>query len=450
MNKNSDLVKKYNVAVPRYTSYPAVPNWNVACFSQLIYLQKLNESVLKSIGVSIYIHLPYCESLCTYCGCNTRITVNHSVELPYLNGILNEFKMYANHFHQKLKINELHLGGGTPTFFSATNLKMLIRQLKKIADFDELSELSFEGHPNNTTFEHLNHLANEGFKRVSFGIQDFDKRVQKAINRIQSYNKVNSVIDMSRQLNYNSINVDLVYGLPFQTKNSLIDTVEKTILLRPHRIAFYGYAHVPWVKPGQRKFSDSDVPTDDIKKQLFETGKMMFLAAGYIQIGLDHFALPNDDLFLAMQNKKLNRNFMGYTTNTNDVLIGLGCSAIGSCKGGFVQNVKSVEAYLQKIEEGVFPFLKGHILEGDDEISSNIISSIMCNMQCEWNKIREFLKLFPLRFQKLCELEKDGMVERKEDKLIVTPIGKPFLRNIASVFDKYYSENLVSLFSTSV
>ncbi len=313
---NHHLIKKYNVAGPRYTSYPTVPYWN----DKPITVKEWSKSVKKTFdetnvhdGISLYIHLPFCESLCTYCGCNTRITINHAVEKKYIAAVLKEWDMYLAMFVDKPRIKEIHLGGGTPTFFSPENLKVLIDGImdKSVACKD--AEFSFEAHPNNTTEEHLKMLYSLGFRRLSLGIQDFDPKVQTIVNRIQPFEIVDKVVKQARKIGYTSINFDLVYGLPLQTRKSVIDTINKVNVLRPDRIAFYSYAHVPWVKPGQRLFTEKDLPQDDEKRALYEIGKEKFSEMGYAEIGMDHFALNSDTLYKAANEGKLHRNFMGYT-----------------------------------------------------------------------------------------------------------------------------------------
>lgn len=453
MRPNIELIKKYNVQVPRYTSYPTVPCWDLEGFSNEQYLSRLKKAFDNdSKGLSLYVHLPYCESLCTYCGCNTRITVNHKVEKPYIDALVAEWKMYTNLFGKRPLIKEMHFGGGTPTFFSPDNLVALVNSLKEYADFDSNADLSFEGHPNNTTHEHLKRLREVGFNRVSFGVQDFDPKVQDAINRIQPFENVKQVIEWSRSLGYQSVNVDLVYGLPFATIDTVMDTIAKTLELRPDRIAYYSYAHVPWVKPGQRKFSEKDVPADDYKRELFELGKEKFLNAGYMQIGIDHFALPEEDLALAYSAGTLHRNFMGYTVCNTDIMIGLGVSSISDCRLGFAQNQKTVEGYLELIGKNEFPIIKGHLQSEEDCIVKPVIFSLMCNMYCEADKYESILKTYPEIQTALNEFIRDGIIEQDEKGITIKEEGRAFMRNVCAVFDlRMRSINLKeNLFSKAI
>jgi oxygen-independent coproporphyrinogen III oxidase len=283
------LIAKYNVAAPRYTSYPTVPAWrNVPTGSEWCEAVKETFSLTNAKdGISLYIHLPFCESLCTYCACNTRITVNHKVEIPYIKALVKEWGLYLNLFGAKPRLKELHLGGGTPTFFHPHNLQLLIESILATVEVPEGHDYSFEGHPSNTTREHLQVLYDLGFRRVSFGVQDFNEKVQEAINRYQSFEQVKKITETARRVGYDSVNFDLVYGLPFQTLESVTRTIEKVNLLAPDRIAFYSYAHVPWIRPGQRKFSENDLPAGEEKLRLYTKALEMFADAGYGEVGMD-------------------------------------------------------------------------------------------------------------------------------------------------------------------
>src|SRR5690606_20004002 len=289
-----NCAKKYNIAAPRYTSYPTVPYWVTTDWTvdQWVSAMRVAANVVGEI--SLYIHLPYCERLCTYCGCNTRITKNHSVERPYIDSVLQEWQLYLAQMSVKPKIVDLHLGGGTPTFFSPENLSYLIKEIIQYAHVDEHAAFSFEAHPANTTREHLDALFALGFRRLSLGIQDFDAEVQRIINRKQSPADVIRVTQEARRIGYTSINFDLIYGLPKQSLLRIKDTIQMTIAMHPDRIAFYSYAHVPWMKPGQRLYTEDDLPSDEAKLELYYVGKEMIVNAGYIDIGMDHFAFPTD------------------------------------------------------------------------------------------------------------------------------------------------------------
>lgn len=445
--ETSTLLKKYNVAAPRYTSYPTVPYWENEHFSQDKWFKVLTQSYneAKDEGISLYIHLPFCESLCTYCGCNTRITKNHAVESPYIAAVIKEWEMYVQRLGESPKIKELHLGGGTPTFFSPQNLAKLITAIVK-EKADEI-ECSFEGHPDNTTIEHLQTLYQLGFKRLSLGIQDFDPKVQRLINRYQSTGQVAELTQQARAIGYYSVNFDLIYGLPGQTLHGLGQTINEVIQMRPDRIAFYSYAHVPWMKPGQRHYTENDIPQGDEKFALYQLGRQMLLAAGYQEIGMDHFALASDSLYQALKTGQLHRNFMGYTHQHTKILIGLGVSSISDCGGAFAQNAKTVEAYKTAINEGLFAIEKGHILHGNDADISQHILNLMCKNATAFNNGIPL----PVR-ERLAPLINDQLVQIEGNKVQLSPAGKSFLRNICMALDErlWQKQPETSLFSTAL
>jgi oxygen-independent coproporphyrinogen-3 oxidase len=433
------LIDKYNVAGPRYTSYPTVPYWDTTTFT----LNKWKNSLLKAFeesnnteGLSLYIHLPFCESLCTFCGCHKRITKQHSVEMPYINALIKEWDLYCDLLPSKPKIKELHLGGGTPTFFSPENLNLLINSLLRRAILAEEHEFSFEGHPNNTTKEHLQTFYDLGFRRVSYGVQDYNEIVQKAIHRIQPFENVKRVTEQARAVGYTSVSHDIIFGLPFQTEAHVRETIAKTKLLKPDRIAFYSYAHVPWIKGnGQRGFDESNLPSGASKRQQYELGKTLLFEAGYHEIGMDHFALASDSLYQSMTNKTLHRNFMGYTASKTRGMIGLGVSSISDSWYGFAQNVKSIEDYYHLVGEGIIPVAKGHILNPEDLIIRQHILNLMCQFQTSWEDNGLYFEELPEVLKGLEEMKNDGLLITDGKKLTVTEEGKPFVRNICMAFD---------------
>lgn len=435
--KMSELIKKYNVAGPRYTSYPTVPYWDKSPT-----IQQWKEEVKSSFdetnsenGISIYIHLPFCESLCTYCGCNTRITKNHSVESTYILAVLNEWAMYLEIFEEAPRVKEIHLGGGTPTFFSPEHLKQLIDGITSSSVVCKNAEFSFEAHPNNTTKEHLKILYDLGFRRMSLGIQDFDPKVQEIVNRIQPFEKVEQVTNEAREIGFTSINFDLIYGLPLQKKFSVVDTIRKVNSLRPDRIAFYSYAHVPWIKPGQRKFTELDLPKGEEKRELYETGRNMLEDFGYAEIGMDHFALKSDSLYKSAKSKTLHRNFMGYSHSYTQLMIGLGVSSISDSWYAYGQNVKKVEEYYDHINKGQLPIFRGHLLNEEDLILRKHILNIMCRLETAWENESEQTQAVYDAIEHLKEMEQDGLVLLSSYNLKVTEKGKAFIRNICMAFD---------------
>ncbi|WP_299762347.1 oxygen-independent coproporphyrinogen III oxidase [uncultured Pontibacter sp.] len=431
------LIKKYNVPAPRYTSYPTVPFWDKEVPQARQWMEVVKKTFAESNatkGISLYIHLPFCEELCTYCGCNTRITKNHRVEEGYIQAILAEWNLYLRQFNEKPIIRELHLGGGTPTFFKPQNLRKLLEGIYEGAILHPDKEFSFEGHPNNTTADHLQTLFDLGFRRVSYGIQDFDPKVQLTINRIQPIENVKRATEDARRIGYESVNFDLIYGLPYQTPESVGETIEKVAELMPDRIAFYSYAHVPWVKPGQRSYSDKDLPDNTEKRALYELGLAKLKVFGYTGIGMDHFALPHDALCKAYQSKVLHRNFMGYTTCQTDLLLGLGSSSISDAKYGYMQNLKKVETYTEAVRSGELAILKGHLLTPSDLIIRGAILALACNGELALDE--SLTKLLPRKaFNELEEMQQEKLLYLRNGTLTVTELGKAFVRNVCMVFD---------------
>ena len=439
-----NLIKKYNVAGPRYTSYPTVPYWESTLSQdewQTAWIRELkNAFAKKESGAAIYAHIPFCESLCTYCGCNTRITRNHSVAQPYLETIHEEFRLYREKLGfissgEKLLLSELHLGGGTPTFLTPDELDFFLKGILDHCTLTNDYEFSVEVDPRVTTTSHLEVLREYHFRRISLGIQDFDPAVQEIVHRVQSFEQVESLTRCAREIGFASVNYDLIYGLPLQTLSSVEQTIEKVIQLRPDRIAFYAYAHVPWIKAGQRRFTESDLPSGDEKRALYERGRELLEGAGYFEIGMDHFALKTDSLFTAVQNKNLHRNFMGYTARNVNPILQLGVSAIGDAWTAFAQNEKLLETYSERVKKGEIPITRGHILNAEDLILRRHILNLMTNLTTDWSQPElqvEYLKTVPAKLQ---ELEQDGLLKLGESHCEVTEKGRPFLRNICMAFD---------------
>ena len=442
---NSTLIQKYNIPGPRYTSYPTVPFWD----KEGIAIEDWKKTVVKSFnesndseGISVYIHLPFCESLCTFCACHKKITKRHDeVEQPYIETVLKEWDLYCDLLGKRPKIREIHLGGGTPTFFSSENLKKLINGIFKRADKFEIFDFSYEGHPNHTSEEQLQTLYDLGSRRNSFGIQDYDPIVQKAIHRVQSFEQVKKVHDLSRKIGYESISHDLIFGLPFQTEESIRNTIKNTIALKPDRIAYYSYAHVPWIKGvGQRGFEDHDLPKDHEKRHLYELGKQLFFEAGYVEIGMDHFALPSDSLHKALKAKKLHRNFMGYTAGKTELMIGLGMSSISDSWYAFAQNEKEIDDYTERVNKGELPVFRGHLLTDTDLVIRKHILNLMCNLETEWNSgLTSQVKSEII--ERLGEIIGDGLIEVSDTKITVKEEGRMFVRNICMAFDLRLVEN---------
>jgi len=430
------LLSKYNREIPRYTSYPTVPYWqdfeDIRAYRE--NFQSRFSAGNRQEGIALYLHLPFCDTLCTYCGCNKIITTNHSVEEDYLNAIIAEWYQYRKLMSETPVIRELHLGGGTPTFFSADNLRRLLNCLFDLADVHDNRSFSVEGHPNNTTKAHLKLLSQFGFRRISLGVQDHNPEVQRIINRVQPYENVQKVTEWAREAGFSSVNFDLIYGLPRQTEKSIEKTIRDTIALRPDRIAFYSYAHVPWKAKAQRLYDERDLPLPEEKIRFYLIARQLFVEAGYVDIGMDHFALPGDDLYKAFQEGGLHRNFMGYTDARTNFLVGLGLSAISDTGTAYAQNTKKLSDYYRLIQSGMLPVKKGYLLSPTDRILREYILDIACKgstfLQAEHDGLLNRYVLPELR-----TMVTDGLLTLNNRQIQVTPIGRLFLRNICHAFD---------------
>jgi oxygen-independent coproporphyrinogen-3 oxidase len=432
----SALIARYDVPVPRYTSYPTVPFWEDNLSTErwkeevrLAYLRGGKE------GISLYIHLPFCERLCTYCGCNKRITINHGVETPYLQSVLEEWRQYKALLGEDIILRELHLGGGTPTFFSAENLRLLLDGILKEVHLHPDYEFGVEIHPTVTNTMQLQTLFDLGFKRLSVGVQDFDETVQAIINRRQTFEETYKIIATARAIGYDSINVDLIYGLPRQTLDSVRNTIEKIRVLKPERIAFYSYAHVPWKSKGQRHYTEADLPQGADKRALYELGVEMLREAGYYEIGMDHFALAHDELYRASRQGTLHRNFMGYTPRKTELLVGLGASSISDTGTAFAQNNKEIEGYQACIRQGNLAVERGHVLNAEDRALRQHILGLLCHGRTSWQEGEAFLPVLEEGLLRLKNLEADKLVRLSSQSIEITDLGKKFIRNIASQID---------------
>ena len=432
------LLHKYNVPIPRYTSYPTVPYWKED-IEKTQWKQVFAEQFMagnRQKGISIYLHLPFCESLCTFCGCNKKITTNHSVENEYIEALLKEWKMYLALMPEKPVIREIHLGGGTPTFFSPANLHLLLSSILKDGEIHPSHDFGLEGHPNNTTREHLQTLYDHGFRRVSYGVQDINTEVQHIINRIQPFERVIAATETARSIGYTSVNFDLVYGLPRQTMVGMEQTISQCITLKPDRVAFYSYAHVPWTSKGQRLFDENDLPGAEEKMKLYVLGKELFTKNDYIDIGMDHFSLPGDDLYTAFKENRLHRNFMGYTTQQSAILLGMGVSSISDTGNAFAQNEKTIHDYYDYINKGELAVKKGYFLSQEDLSFKRYILDLSCNGITQFRpEDMEAIKTYS--FPVLESLAKDELVTFNELGASATPLGRHFIRNICSAFDLY-------------
>lgn len=430
------LIKKYDAPVPRYTSYPTVPYWNQTPTAGE-WTHHLRSTLHHDDSTwSLYLHIPFCETLCTFCGCNTAITKDHKKEQPYVDTLLAEFETYLK-LVPELKdrpCRQIHLGGGTPTFLSATELTRLLNAIMgKIKKNETEFEGSVEVDPRRTNLAQLEAMFACGIRRISLGVQDFNPEVQKLVNRIQPFEMTKKMTEDARRLGYKSVNFDLIYGLAKQTLESFKETIQQTLTLKPDRIALYSFALVPWIKPAQRLFKDEDLPEPSLKRALYEMAREKLISGGYQEIGMDHFARPQDGLALALKTKKLHRNFMGYTDQRTDVLLGLGVSSISETPHSFHQNEKVLNLYEEQIKSGALATFRGHVLTDEDKQDRAQILQFMTLSEVllkdhQLADAKEFLK----------EMLDDGLVKIEGNLLKLADLGRPFLRNACLFFDRRY------------
>jgi oxygen-independent coproporphyrinogen-3 oxidase len=434
---------KYDVPGPRYTSYPTVPAWTEVV-GDADYVQSL-ASLNAADPLSLYLHLPFCESLCHFCGCMQVITRDHSRSRPYVERVMTEIKHVASSLPSRMRATQLHFGGGTPNFLQPDELSELVETVQSSFALDPNAEIAIEMHPRTSTRAFCEALAHLSFNRISLGVQDFDPKVQALINRHQTYEMTRDMLAMLCDLGFKSINFDLIYGLPGQRMDHFVRTLEQVLELSPSRLAVYSYAHVPWVRPVQRSFKDEDLPTPEEKLALFQRAYDTFTSAGYVPIGMDHFARRDDDLAHAALAGTLHRNFMGYSTQADAHQIGFGVSAISYVGGNYFQNHKKLERYNEAVKESRFATFRGHILSRADAMRRDLIMKIMCDMAVDitvfekkWNI--HFATAFALELEALSGFVADGLLAVSPTHMRVMGRGHLFLRNIAMVFDTYLDE----------
>jgi oxygen-independent coproporphyrinogen-3 oxidase len=440
---STETLKKYDVSGPRYTSYPTADRF-VEAFTQDAYMLALEQrrAIAATQPLSIYVHIPFCESLCFFCACNKIVTKHHERSAEYLRYLNREIDLHIEHLGSGQTISQLHLGGGSPTFFSDEELAELMSMLKRNFVFSPSGEYSIEVDPRTVNEQRLKHLADLGFNRLSFGVQDFDAEVQKAVHRIQPAEQVFSLMEAARRYQFESVNVDLIYGLPMQTPESFKRTLAQVVELRPNRIALYGYAHLPERFKPQRRISEYELPAAADKITMLGSALKAFIDAGYVYVGMDHFALPDDDLAIAKRQGRLHRNFQGYSTQPDCDLISLGVSAIGRVGGTYSQNAKTIEEYYDHLNHGRFPVVLGLALSRDDIVRRAVIMAIMCQGALQFESIElaymlDFKRYFADEMAALKALEKTDMLVLEEDGLHVTDTGWFFVRAVAMVFDKH-------------
>ena len=455
---NRALVEKYDRPGPRYTSYPTAPQFHTA-FAVDHYRQAAERSNQDSAAkpLSIYIHIPFCQSLCYYCACNKIITQKTNRAAEYLEYLKQEIQLQAALFSQKRPVTQLHLGGGTPTYLSQAQLSELMASLRSAFNLDESEQRQFslEVDPRTITPAQIQQLRELGFNRVSFGIQDFDSKVQEAVNRIQSQEQVEALVSAARAAEFRSISVDLIYGLPLQTVESFNTTLDKIIALRPDRIAAYSYAHLPKLVRAQRLIRPDDMPPPERKLELLELTIRRLCDAGYVYIGMDHFALPEDELAQARANDTLQRNFQGYSTHADCDLIGLGVSSIGKVGDTYSQNVKELSQYYAYLKQGQLPLHRGYQLNADDRLRRDVISALMCHNRIDIASIEQqhginFKAYFADALLQLEEQVADGLVSISDQAITLLDQGNLMMRSVAMAFDAYLGAQQRGEFSRTV
>ena len=434
-----DAYVKYSRPGPRYTSYPTAPEFSDK-FSYEDYLRELKTRD-ASRPLSLYLHLPFCRSACYFCGCNVIYTSKEDRKTRYMQYLQKELDILAANLDTSAPVLQMHFGGGTPTFYGADQLDEIIKMIKaKFKNFSPEAEISCEIDPRFLTSEQLDVLISHGFNRVSYGVQDFDERVQKEIHRIQPYEITKNAVDMARAKGINSINMDLIYGLPYQTLESFKATLDKALTLSPDRLAVFNYAHVPWIKKSMRKFDEATLPSPKTKLEILKYTAEFFIKNGYKMIGMDHFAKPCDELFAALANGTLHRNFQGYTTKGGADLIGIGLTSIGEGQRYYAQNFKDMDEYEKALDSGVLPYCKGIYLNDDDLIRKAVIMSLMSNFALDIKAVEaKFgIKFFEYFKDDLVELENlSEFVTVTPEKISVNETGTLIIRNIAMCFDAY-------------
>jgi len=446
LNVNLDLVKKYNVAGPRYTSYPPATKFTAAlAWPELADMIAANNTTER--GLSLYFHLPFCETLCWFCGCTTVITPNHGASKPYLDYLEREVAQMAARLNPRRKVVQLHWGGGSPTFLQPDEIRRLGDIIRKYFTLAGDVEAGVEIDPRRLTREHIVALREAGFNRASLGVQDFNPQVQEAIHRIQPRDLTQQTLDWTRELGFGSVNFDLIYGLPHQTAATFSETLETVRAMQPDRLAVFSYAHVPWIKPAQKILEQKVLPTPEVKLELLKMVIERLTAdQGYVYIGMDHFAKPADELVTAQRQKTLQRNFQGYSTRGEADIYAFGMSAISQIPGAYWQNEKELPSYLAALDAGKTPLTRGYVLTAEDRIRRETIMRVMCDLSLDYAAMSEtlgvnFAEHFAAELAALAPFAADGLVTFHPAGLEVTDAGRLFIRNIAMSFDNTLAAN---------
>lgn len=440
------LIKKYDIAGPRYTSYPTAVQFTTE-FTEADYRQQAAQSNQSGRDLSLYFHLPFCDTICYYCACNKVITKDRTKADPYLDSLHREIAMQGELFDSSRKVNQLHWGGGTPTFISHEQMAKLMdvtRQHFNLHD-DDSGEYSIEIDPREVTRESIKLLRDIGFNRMSLGVQDFNPAVQKAVNRIQSEEQTMNALSSAREFGFQSVSTDLIYGLPLQTAESFSITLQKIIEINPDRISLFNYAHMPELFKPQRRINEADMPSAELKLTILKLSVEQLIDAGYVYIGMDHFAKPDDELSIAQQQGKLYRNFQGYATHADCDLVGMGITSIGTIDNSFSQNVKTLDEYQALINAGNLAVFRGVKIDQDDLIRRDVIMQLICHFDLNFAAIEtkhniDFSEYFSNEIQRLSAMKDDGLITLNDQAITVTGKGRLLIRNICMIFDRYLTE----------
>lgn len=456
LNVDLDLVKKYNVPGPRYTSYPPAPQFTERITWRDV-TTKIAAAQSSNRGLSLYFHIPFCQSLCWYCGCTTVITTQQEKSALYLNYLERDMNGMSGLINPERKVVQLHWGGGTPTFLTPDEIKRLGAIIRKHFQIAPDMEAGVEIDPRRLTREHVAALREAGFNRASIGVQDFDPMVQTAIHRVQPRELTEQAIQWVRAAGFKSVNLDLIYGLPHQTASSFEKTLDEIIKLSPDRLAVFSYAHVPWVKPAQKILEqEAALPAAETKLEILKLViEKLTRGNQYVYIGMDHFARPNDELTVAQRTKSLQRNFQGYSTKSGADIYAFGMSSISQADGVYWQNIKDLPGYYAALDAGGSPFAKGYVLSADDKVRRHTIMRLMCDLSLDYAALSrdldlDFTQYFAPELESMADLESDGLLRRDENKLVVNDKGRLFIRNIAMRFDRYLPAMAQRRFSKTV
>ncbi|KHD07256.1 coproporphyrinogen III oxidase [Candidatus Thiomargarita nelsonii] len=449
-----ELIRRYDKAGPRYTSYPTAVQFH-SRFDKSAYREyALNSNAAPLKPLSLYVHIPFCDTVCFYCACNKVATKNRSLAVPYLAHLHQEIAMQAALFNRERPVTQLHWGGGTPTFLSHAQMRDLMQGIKNYFQLisDDSGEYSIEIDPRETQSDTVAVLRELGFNRMSLGVQDFEPQVQKAVNRIQSEEQTFTVLEAARREGFKSISIDLIYGLPHQSADSFSKTLDKILTVKPERLSIFNYAHLPTLFKPQRRIEVADLPSPSEKLLILQNTINHLINAGYIYIGMDHFALPDDELAIAQRNGSLYRNFQGYSTHADCDLIGLGITSIGKVGDSYSQNLKTLDEYYAQIDSGQLPVFRGIALNADDKLRRAIITQLICHFSLDIPSIEQeyqidFKKYFSEEWRDLETLQDDGLLMRGEQRIEILPAGRLLVRNICMTFDAYLRQNKEQRFS---